>query len=279
MADMYMRDIKAWREATVMLSYEEKGYFDDLLNLIYLYDDQLLDDDDLLCRLLPCNKKIHLRLKRKLFKLGLISFRNGFIHNSRSTREIYKINSISAKNKVKSAKRWAKYQKIKDLNNASADADADADGEPDEDAGADADGILNSEEGIVKKDNNKLLSKKNAKLMQGDEDEKELTDISTHFKPTSKVPDIWDKYARQRGIENVQSVFTKWIKWWISEGRKKAGLKGWAITWELWIDELVEREADKGGIEKKQISDSLPANITGAGIALNRIRAKQGEVE
>ena len=72
MAEIYMKNIRDWREATLMLSFEEKGYFDELINLIYIYDDCLPDKDDLICRAMPVHKKLHLRLKRKLIEAGLI---------------------------------------------------------------------------------------------------------------------------------------------------------------------------------------------------------------
>ena len=120
MADMYMRNIRDWKDATIMLSFEEKGYFDEIISLIYLYDNCLPDDDNFICRAMPVNKKIHTRLKQKLFKLGLISVQDGFILNSRSTQELLKINSISTQNKDNADKRWSKSRKNKERGNATA---------------------------------------------------------------------------------------------------------------------------------------------------------------
>ncbi|MBL4601640.1 MAG: DUF1376 domain-containing protein [Emcibacteraceae bacterium] len=89
-----MRNIRDWRDATLMLSFEEKGYFDELLNLIYLYDDLLVDDDDFVCRAMPVHRKTHLRLKQTLLKAGLIEVKAGYYFNKRAGEEITKINEL-----------------------------------------------------------------------------------------------------------------------------------------------------------------------------------------
>lgn len=124
MANFYMKDIESWRDATLMLTLEQKGFFNELLDLIYLYDGCLKDDNDLICRAMPINKKIMLRIKAILLKQGLIELRNGFIFNSRCTQELLKINSKSTQNKVKADKRWAKVLKLKQLDDANAYANA-----------------------------------------------------------------------------------------------------------------------------------------------------------
>jgi len=108
MAEFYMRDIKDWKEATLMLSFEEKGYFDEILSLIYLYDGCLPDDDLLICKAMPCNRRQHNRLKKALLKSELITIKDGLYFNYRASKELLKINSISTKNKLKADKRWSK---------------------------------------------------------------------------------------------------------------------------------------------------------------------------
>lgn len=120
MAEFYMKDIRAWRDATLMLSFEERGYFDELLSLIYIYDDCLPDDDDLICRAMPVSKRLHKRLKNKLLKARVIEIKEGFYSNKRSTIELLKINSKSTINKENASKRWAKSRK----KNNKYDADA-----------------------------------------------------------------------------------------------------------------------------------------------------------
>ena len=150
MADLYMRDIRAWRDSTLMLSFEEKGYYDELLNLIYLYDDCLPDDDDLICRAMPVNKKVHLRLRDRLIKAKLIEIKAGYYFNKRAAQEIDKINSISSKNKIKAHKRWAKSSK----NNENPITAADAANHSGDDA-EDMLNLMSEGENILKKNKSK----------------------------------------------------------------------------------------------------------------------------
>lgn len=118
MADIYLRNIRDWREATLMLSFEEKGYYDELLNLIYMFDDLLPDDDGLICRAMPINKRTHQRLQKRILKVGLLTIKDGFYHNKRASIEVSKINQISDKNRMKAESRWAKLLKNNESSNA-----------------------------------------------------------------------------------------------------------------------------------------------------------------
>lgn len=120
MANFYMRDIRAWKDSTLMLTFEERAYFDELLSLIYLYDGALPDNDELICRAMPVNKKVHLRLKKRVIEERLVSIENGFYFNSRATQELLKINSRSTQNKLAADKRWAKSLKNNKTPNANA---------------------------------------------------------------------------------------------------------------------------------------------------------------
>ncbi len=113
-----MRNSRDWRDATLMLSFEEKGYFDELLNLIYIYDDHLPDNDDLICRAMPVYKRMHLRLRQRLIDVGLIEVRDRFYFNKKASSKIAKINEISEANRLKAQSRWAK--SLKKKNNSSA---------------------------------------------------------------------------------------------------------------------------------------------------------------
>lgn len=108
-----MRDISSWRKDTTLLSFEEQGYYSALLDLIYLYDDSLPDDDKFISKAMPVNMKIHLRLKKILLNGGFITSQDGFVTNSKATQELLKINSTSTQNQLKADKRWLKHSKQK----------------------------------------------------------------------------------------------------------------------------------------------------------------------
>jgi len=112
MADIYMKNIRDWRDATLLLSFEQKGYFTEILELIYLYDDRLPDNDELICKAMPISKTLHKRLKKSLIELGVLEVKDGYYFNKRCTEELEKINTLSEKNREKSEKRWKKSRKL-----------------------------------------------------------------------------------------------------------------------------------------------------------------------
>lgn len=256
MAELYMKNIKDWREATLMLSFEEKGYFDEIISLIYLYDDRLLDDDDFICRAMPCNKKVHLRLKQKLLKLGLISVQNGFITNSRSTQELLKINSISKRNKDKAARRWSKPLKSNDAppNSACSSADAGA--------------VLNSEKGI-EKDITKVISKKPAekkpvkipdKKGKSHAKPKRKTSIKTEFGENQRMPEKYRPVALEKGLHESWHNF-EWglfCDYWLGKGE---GRVDWIATWRGWSARAINWDERKGS-DKNTPSDRAGGSTT-----------------
>lgn len=211
MAEIYMRNIRDWKDATIMLSFEEKGYFDEIISLIYLYDDRLPDDDELICRAMPINKKIHNRLKKALIGRGLIQFKDGFYFNSRSTQELVKINSISVQNKIKADKRWAKSLK----NNKTADTVA----------------VLK----VKVKSEDKELSKDSYKnppkgKINGHR-------IEAEFKEDWGLPEKYYAYAISKGFgeSEINIEFERFTNYWKAKSGKDAAKRDWLATWRSWI--------------------------------------------
>ncbi|MBT5187693.1 MAG: DUF1376 domain-containing protein [Kordiimonadaceae bacterium] len=219
-----MKNIRDWRDSTLMLSFEEKGYFDELINLIYIYDDCLPDNDDLICRAMPVNKKLHLRLKQKLLKAHLVAIKDGFYHNKRSSQEIKKINQISSKNKVKALKRWAKHPKRSNKLSATAVVQD----QPDitiEDADAAPMAILNlnsESDGFIKPI--KINTKKKDKKDETKSHTRKCR-IEDVLDPDGEVPAEYRKYAESQGLSKVDRLFCDWANWWVSENGRKAGEK------------------------------------------------------
>jgi len=227
MAEIYMRNIRDWRDATLMLSFEERGYFDEIISLIYLYDGCLPDDDDLICRAMPVNKKVHLRLKNRLVKLGLIQFKNGRYFNSRSTQELLKINSISTQNRVKAAKRWAKSLE----NNKTWDATADTA----------AMLKVNSESEVkeLSKDSSKKPPRKNT---NGHRIEKE-------FGKDWRLPEEYLAYAVKKGFSHndAETEFEKFTNYWQAKSGSGAIKRSWIATWRSWMLNACKWKNNNGG--------------------------------
>lgn len=260
MAEMYMRNIRDWREATMMLSFEEKGYFDELISLIYLYDDLLPDDDDFICRAMPVHKRQHLRLKKRLLDLGLIEIKNGHYFNYRSTKELNKINLISTKNQVKAAKRWSKSLK----NNETGDAAADA--------GAMLKVKVNSEYILKEKKQAKKESFENGKEQTG------KCTIDTVLDPDGPVPDEYRQFAEEHDLDDIQRRFNDWASWWVSEAGHKAGAGGWLQTWKTRVRRIVVQTEPSSSDQAGRTRDSRCATTEGARLALDRRRNKRREI-
>lgn len=285
MAEMYMKNIRDWREATLMLSFEEKGYYDELLNLIYIYDDLLPDIDELICRAMPVHKKMHLRLKQKLLKARLISIEDGFYFNKRAAEEIVKINGISEKNKLKAQKRWAKSSKNKEKFDASAERNSDEK----EHVGTAAE-VLNmkvnseSDVSLLKKVNQqninasrKSKNDKSARKHANRRDKKQETKcgIEVVLNPDGKIPEEYRNYAEEQGLSNVQRIFQDWANWWVSENGRKAGARGWLATWKARVRKDVDRQVARVSNLKKQSGNSGCSTTNGARMALDRRRNRK----
>ena len=280
MADMYMRNIRDWRDATLMLSFEEKGYFDELLSLIYIYDNHLPDNDDLICRAMPINKKRHLRLKQKLIKAGLIVIKDGFYFNKRAAQEIAKINEISDRNKVKAKNRWAKSLKNKGSADTAAAAitsdECSAAGaviNPGADTGAmqkvkcESEYESHEKTGQKGKNNAKPNRKRSSKCT-----------IDQVIDPDGEIPEDYRRFAESQGLKNPQRRFEDWAGWWLGENGQKAGARGWFQTWKARVRKDVDRQLAGASDCQRQKRRSACTTTEGARLALDRRRARSREI-
>lgn len=229
MAQIYMKNIPDWKEATLMLSFEQKGYFDEIISLIYLYDDRLPDDDNLICKAMPVNKKIHMRLKKAILSHGLIEVRNGFYFNSRSTQELVKINSISTQNRVKAAKRWAKSLKTNKTDDATAETAAMQKVK------------VNSEVKDIDKSISKTPPKKGCR-------------IDGKFKDGDIIPDDYLAAAAKKGLgrERACAEFEKFINYWTAASGRTATKRNWLSAWRYWVANSAEWSGNNGGYRNGQ---------------------------
>lgn len=258
MADMYMRNVRDRREATLMLSFEEKGYFDELLNLIYMYDDLLPDDDDFICRAMPVHKKTHARLKEKLIKAGLIAIKNGCYYNKRATSEISKINEISEKNQLKARNRWAKSLKNNETNDAAADA--------------------KRTEKIKSADTTVMLKVKRERESEYGNKRTEKCTIDKVLDPDGTVPDEYRTFAEERGLEDIQRRFEDWAGWWLGENGRKAGARGWLQTWKTRVRRIVARQMAEPSGQQGQRGHRRCTTTEGARLALDRRRNRKRKI-
>jgi len=266
MADIYMRNIRDWRDATLMLTFEEKGYYDELLNLIYMFDDLLPDDDEFICRAMPIHSRTHQRLKNKMISEGLLAIKDGFYRNKRASLEVSKINQISDKNRKKAESRWSKLLKNNEMANAKAYAPADATA-----FAAAMQNKKDEEERLIKKiekgscNENERKFKRNRKCA--------IEDI---LDPDGEVPEDYRKFAEEEGLQNIDVTFQNWANWWIGEDGRKAGRRGWFATWKARVRKDARRQKQSFDNQHRSNSGHRKDTTTnGARLALNRRRNRK----
>ncbi len=244
MADIYMRNVRDWRDATIQLSFEEKGYFDELINLIYLYDGYLPDDDDFISKAMPVNKRLHRRLKKKLIEYGVISIIDGLFFNKRAALEIEKINSLSSINKLNSDKRWAKSLKSKESGNAIALQKVKVKGESE----------------------------------HGTKNSRQKCTIDEVLDPDGDIPEEYRRIAEDHGLEQIQRRFEDWAGWWHGENGRKAGREGWLRTWKTRVRKDVERQMAGVSHKPGRSGNSGCSTTDGARLALDRRRNRRRKI-
>jgi hypothetical protein len=84
----YKRDCKDALEGMRTLTLEEAGAYNKVIDLIYLKDNRLEDDDRFMTYWLNCDLRVWKRLKQRLVDLGKLAIKDGCIVNGRAQLEI-----------------------------------------------------------------------------------------------------------------------------------------------------------------------------------------------
>jgi hypothetical protein len=84
----YRRDLHAALGGMRGLSFEERGALDAVLDLIYLHDGAVDDDEDFIIAALGCDRRPWRRLRDRLIELGRIYAVDGTLRNARADREV-----------------------------------------------------------------------------------------------------------------------------------------------------------------------------------------------
>jgi len=95
----YKRDPDAALAGMAMLTLEECGAYNLVLDLIYSREGNLKDDDAEMSRLLRCDVRVWRRIRRRLIDLEKLYIHGGCLHNRRADEEI-----TSALHRVASAR-------------------------------------------------------------------------------------------------------------------------------------------------------------------------------
>jgi uncharacterized protein YdaU (DUF1376 family) len=103
----YRRYPDAALAGMVMLTLEETGAYNIIIDMLYSRDGRLPDDDSMLCTALHCHGNKWHALKRRLIAKGKIWLADGFIKAKCVDAVIEKAASASKRQRERVAKRWA----------------------------------------------------------------------------------------------------------------------------------------------------------------------------
>ena len=84
----YKRSPQDALNGMLMLTLEERGAYNTVLDLIYSHDNNLHDDDRFIAGWMRCDIRVWKRIKIRLVELGKIVIENGLVTNFRATSEI-----------------------------------------------------------------------------------------------------------------------------------------------------------------------------------------------
>jgi len=85
----YKRDPDAALAGMAVLTLEECGAYNLILDMIYSREGNLPDDDRSVARWLRCDVRVWRRIRKRLIDLGKLYVHGGMLHNGRSDKEIY----------------------------------------------------------------------------------------------------------------------------------------------------------------------------------------------
>ncbi len=111
----YKRDAKEALDGMLLLSLEERGAYNTILDMIYFTDDKLVDDDRFLAGHMRCDLRVWKRIKQRLVDAGKIVLEAGCIRNIRATSTLKEAASLSEVNGKNGRKSGVARRKNKDL--------------------------------------------------------------------------------------------------------------------------------------------------------------------
>src|SRR5580765_4982193 len=114
----HRRDHNAALRGMMMLTLEERGAYNTILDLIYAHDGELEDNENEILPWLRVDPRVWRRLRLRLLSLGKLYVRGGCLRNERADDEV-----VSGATRVLLArqandKRWAVLRQIKGLRDA-----------------------------------------------------------------------------------------------------------------------------------------------------------------
>lgn len=116
----YKRDPRAALVGMMMLTPEERGIYNTILDLIYSHDNELPDDPTIIVPWLNTNLRVWKRVRLRLIELGKLYVSAGCLRNPKADEEVHEALARVASAAEAATKRWATYNEIKKLGHAPA---------------------------------------------------------------------------------------------------------------------------------------------------------------
>lgn len=116
----YKRDPRAALIGMMMLTPEERGIYNTVLDLIYAHDGALPDDHKMIVPWLNADLRIWKRVRLRLIECQKLYLHAGCLRNERADGEVLDALARVASSSEAANKRWATYNEIKGLRHAPA---------------------------------------------------------------------------------------------------------------------------------------------------------------
>lgn len=116
----YKRDPRAALAGMASLNLAERGAYNTVLDLIYINDGKLPDNGKEIAHWLRIDVRRWLRIRKRLIEKGKLYPYAGELHNERADIEVQETLKRIAQAAEAGRKRWAAYNEIKDLADATA---------------------------------------------------------------------------------------------------------------------------------------------------------------
>jgi uncharacterized protein YdaU (DUF1376 family) len=112
----YKRDPDRALAGMAELSFEQRGAYNSLLDLLYSRDGDVPDDDERVSRMLSCSKREWARLKKSLISLGKVWSKDGKLGARRVQETINEATEFSNKQRANVSRRWEKSENANENN-------------------------------------------------------------------------------------------------------------------------------------------------------------------
>lgn len=244
----YKRYPRDFREGTRKLTFEERGFYGDVLDLIYECGNELADDDAANAHRLHADLRSYRRLKAKLIELGKLHLADGCLRNARATAvatdaatRIAKARAAGKLGGSSARKSDPESGNSNDIAEADAQADAQAFSRETPDSRIreeDSESIADSRGGEESRARAQGHAADAAPRPPDPASSVRVVQAkATHLPPDwLPSPDDW-AYARAQGMTDadITRIADDFRDYWFAASGERASSRAWDASWRRWI--------------------------------------------